>query len=238
MKTIPQSGEVRPGDVINVVGAAGPMGVMHVVRNACSGVPGLRIFAGDLDEERLAALTRIAAPLAKDNSVAFSTYNPKAGVPGETASYTIVMVPAPGLAATAVNQSAEDGIINIFAGIPADVSVDIDLNAYIEKRLYFIGTSGSTLDDMKRVLAKVESRALNTNLSVAAVCGLDGAMAGMRAIEERRISGKIIVYPSCHGLDLVRLEEMGERLPGVAKLLDQGMWTGAAEKALVAVCWG
>jgi len=238
MKTIPQSGEVRPDDTINVIGAAGPMGVMHVVRDICSGIPNLSVFAGDLDEERLAVLSRIAQPLAERNHVAFSTYNPRVGMPVGSPSYAIVMVPAPGLAAEAVSQSAEGGIINIFAGIPADVRVDIDLNAYIEKQLYFIGTSGSTLDDMKAMLAKAESGALDTNLSVAAVSGLEGALDGMRAIEERRISGKIIVYPSCRGLGLVRLDEMDERLPGVAKLLDRGMWTGAAERALLAVCGG
>jgi hypothetical protein len=88
------------------------------------------------------------------------------------------------------------------------------------------------------VLAKVESGALDTNLSVAAVCGLEGALDGMRAIEERRISGKIIVYPSCREFGLVKLEEMGERLPGVAKLLNRGVWTGEAERALLAVCGG
>jgi len=238
MRTIPQSGEIRPGDMINVIGAAGPMGVMHVVRDACSGIPDLSILAGDLDGVRLAALSRIAEPLARDNCVNFSTYNPKAGAPGCPPSYTIVMVPAPGLVAEAVSQSGEGGIINIFAGIPADVYVDINLNVYIEKRLYLIGTSGSTLDDMKAVLAKVERGALDTNLSVAAVCGLDGALDGMRAIEERRISGKIIVYPSCHDLGLVGLDEMDERLPNVAKLLDRGMWTGEAERALLAVCGG
>ncbi len=238
MKAIPQSGEIRSGDIINVIGAAGPMGVMHVVRDVCSGIPGLSIHAGDLDEERLAALSRIAEPLAKGNCVAFSTYNPNAAGPSGPPSYTIVMVPAPGLVAEAVDQSGEGGVINIFAGIPADVHVGIELNAYIEKRLYFIGTSGSTLDDMKTVLVKVESGALDTNLSVAAVCGLEGALDGMKAIEERRISGKIIVYPSCRELGLVKLEEMGERLPGVAKLLNRGVWTGEAERALLAVCGG
>lgn len=159
-------------------------------------------------------------------------------MPNGPPSYTIVMVPAPGLVAEAVRQSGSGGIINIFAGIPADVHVEIDLNAYIEKGLYFIGTSGSTLDDMKAVLAKVERLALDTNLSVAAVCGLEGALDGMRAIEERRISGKIIAYPPCRGLGLIRLDEMGERLPEVAKLLDRGMWTREAESALLTMYEG
>ena len=82
------------------------------------------------------------------------------------------MAPVPALVAQAVQAAAPGGIINIFAGIPADKTAELDLDAYIEKQLYFIGTSGSTLDDMKQVLAKVVSRQLDTNLSVAAVSGL------------------------------------------------------------------
>jgi len=233
MKTIPHSGEVRSGDMLNVVGAAGPMGVMHVVRDVCTGLPNLTILAGDLDGERLAALSRIALPLAAKNGISFATYDARGDVRHGSPSYTLVMVPLPGLVAEAVNHSADHGIINIFAGIPTDVHVEIDLNAYIERKLYFIGTSGSTLEDMRAVLAKVEGGALDTNLSVAAVCDLDGALDGMRAIEQRRVSGKIMVYPSCRGLGLVRLGEMGERLPDVAKLLDRGMWTREAEQALL-----
>ena len=64
------------------------------------------------------------------------------------------MAPVPALVAQAVKDAAPRAIINIFAGIPADKTAEIDLDAYIEKQLYFIGTSGSTLDDMKAVLAK------------------------------------------------------------------------------------
>jgi hypothetical protein len=48
---------------------------------------------------------------------------------------------------------------------------------------------------MKIVLKKTESGKLDTNLSVAAVSGLDGAIEGIRAVENHSIPGKIIVYP-------------------------------------------
>jgi hypothetical protein len=108
----------------------------------------------------------------------------------------------------------------------------VDLDAYIGKQLYFIGTSGSVLDDMKAVLAKLEDGRLDTNLSVAAISGLDGAIEGIQAIEERAVAGKVIVYPWCRGLGLVRLEELGARLPQVAGALDNGRWTRKAEMKL------
>ncbi|MHC4602719.1 MAG: hypothetical protein ACYS6W_05235 [Planctomycetota bacterium] len=144
------------------------------------------------------------------------------------------MVPVPDLVAAWVHSAAERGIINIFAGIAATITGKIDLDAYIEKRLYFIGTSGSTLDDMKRMLEKAESGKLDTNVSVAAISGLEGATEGIRAVENRSIAGKIIVYPRCRGLGLVRLEELNVKMPEVAECLNNGLWSNAAEKTLLA----
>lgn len=233
MKYIPKTGEIRHGDRINVVGAGGPMGMMHVIRNICQGIGGVSVFAGDVDDNRLAALTKIAGPLAQKNDIEYTTYHAGDGQTPEDCTYTVLMAPVPELVAAAVRDSGPRGIVNIFAGIPATVTGEIDLDAYIEKRLYFIGTSGSTLDDMKRMLEKVESGRLDTNVSVAAVSGLDGAVEGIRAVENRSIAGKIMVYPACKGLGLTRLEELAGKMPEVAAALRDGLWTTQAEKKLL-----
>ncbi|MCK4999496.1 MAG: alcohol dehydrogenase catalytic domain-containing protein [Anaerohalosphaera sp.] len=234
MEYIPHNGEIRQGDVIDVVGAAGPMGVMHVIRNICQGVKDVTVLAGDLDTERIAALDRITIPIAAKHDVAYRSYNPSKNPPTEPVDYVAIMVPVPQLVAAAVTSAAPKGVINIFAGIPANVSAAIDLNAYIEKQLYFIGTSGSVLDDMKAVLAKVESYSLETDISVAAICGLAASIEGIRAVENRLIPGKILVYPSSVDLPLITLDKLGEHLPEVAAKLKDGLWNIEAEKALLA----
>jgi len=236
MEIIPGTDEIRPGDKINIIGAGGPMGMMHVIRNICQGVEGVSVFGSDVDDGRLAALTKIAGPLAENNGVEYKTCNPTRQDSPETFDYTALMAPIPALVAAAVQSSAERGLINIFAGIPATVTGEIDLDAYIEKQLYFIGTSGSTLDDMKLMLSKVESGRLDTNLSVAAISGLEGATDGIRAVENRSIAGKIIVYPACRDLGLVTLEELAEKMPDVAECLKHGLWTRQAEKKLLENC--
>jgi threonine dehydrogenase-like Zn-dependent dehydrogenase len=233
MEIIPETDEIRPGDKINVVGAGGPMGMMHVIRNICQSVEDISVFGSDVDDGRLAALTKIAAPLAEKNGVQYKPYNPTKEKSSETFDYTAIMAPIPALVAAAVHDSAERGLINIFAGIPATVTGEIDLDAYIEKQLYFIGTSGSTLEDMKLMLAKAESGRLDTNLSVAAISGFEGATAGIRAVENRSIAGKIIVYPACRDLGLVTLKEMLEKMPDVAECLNDGLWTKQAEEKLL-----
>jgi L-sorbose 1-phosphate reductase len=217
LATIPATAEIRPNDKINIIGAAGPMGTMHVIRDLCQGVPGVKVYAGDLSDERLAMLKKLAEPLAAKNNLTLKFYNPSKDKLTEKFNYIVLMAPVPALVVQAVKDAAPKAIINIFAGIAADKTAEVDLDAYIEKQCYFIGTSGSTLDDMKAVLKKVVSRQLDTNLSVAAISGLDGAIDGIHAVEKNTMPGKIIVYPSVKGL----------------KLTPVPRWTAEAEKELL-----
>lgn len=233
MQHIPATGEIRKGDKINVIGAGGPMGVMHVIRNICQGVEDVAVYAGDLDAERLGMLSNIAKPIAEKNNVEYISYDPSKGGLDMLFEYSALMVPVPSLVSEAVDTSAVSGVINIFAGIPAGVRAMIDLDSYITKHLYFIGTSGSVLSDMKTVLAKVEQGQLDTDISVAAICGLKASVEGIRAVENRLIPGKIIVYPDAKGLPLLTLDKLSAELPEVAEKLCDGVWTKDAEDALL-----
>jgi L-sorbose 1-phosphate reductase len=235
MRHIPGNGEIRPGDCINIIGAAGPMGVMHVIRNICQGEKGVSIFAGDLDQQRLAQLDRIAGLLTRTNKVHYESYNPNRTQPEKAFDYVVLMAPVAPLVAASVKTVAAHAIINIFAGIPAAVVQELDLQCYLEKHLYFIGTSGSVLEDMKTVLRKVETGRLDSNLSVAAISGLDGAIEGLRAVEKQAVPGKIIVYPACRGLGLIPLDRLDEYLPEVAALTPGGLWNRQAEDKLLEV---
>ena len=223
---IPATAEIRPNDKINIIGAAGPMGTMHVIRDLCQGIPGVTVFAGDLSNERLAMLRSLAEPLAAKNKLTLRCYNPQQDAMTEAFNYIVLMAPVPALVEKAIPAAAPRGLINIFAGIPADKTATLDLDAYLAKQLYFIGTSGSTLDDLKLVLRKVVSRQLDTNLSVAAVTGLDGAIDGIRAVEKNTMPGKIMVYPSLKGLKLTALPELSPAVP-------LGHWTKSAEETLL-----
>ena len=233
MDHIPKTAEIRAGDKINVIGAAGPMGIMHVVRNLSQGIEGVKVYGGDLDDERLKRLKVIAAPVVQKNNVDFVSYNPVKNKIDELFDYTVIMAPIPKRVASSVVNSAKSGIINIFAGIPATVNAEIELDSYIEKQLYFVGTSGSTLEDMETVLRKVEAGLLDTNISVGAICGLKGAIEGIRAVENQKITGKIIVYPACEELDLIELENLKKNMPEIFNSLNDGLWNKAAEDNLL-----
>ncbi len=236
MRLLPESGEIRPGDAVNIIGAGGPLGTMHVIRSICLGRPRVAVFGGDLDSTRLARLAAIATPLAQSTGASFTPYDPRQSSPRNEYDYQTVMAPVPALAAEAVVTTSKGGIINVFAGIPIEVTVPMNLDQYIEKGLYLIGTSGSNTGDMRAVLDRVQTGRLNTNLSLAAVAGLDGAIEGLQAVQANRVAGKIVVFPSCRGLGLEELGGLASRFPEVAALLDSGVWTAAAERALLRRC--
>ena len=85
---------------------------------------------------------------------------------------------------------------------------------------------------------KVRTGRLETGRSVDAISGMAGAIDGIAAIENRTLSGKIVVYPSCHALGLVPLSELPRLLPKVAAKLDAGQWGKAAEEELLATAAG
>ncbi|MGD0018829.1 MAG: alcohol dehydrogenase catalytic domain-containing protein [Candidatus Limnocylindrales bacterium] len=232
---IPADGEVRPGDRVAVIGAAGPMGLMHVVRAASAGGQDLSITAIDIDDARLEHLGRAAGPIARSRGVELEVVNSRTSEVAPGFSYVALMVPAPPLVGQAVALAGSRCRINVFAGFATGTRAEIDLNRYIALHCYFLGTSGSGIPDMKAVLHKLESGELDTNISLDAVAGFEGVADALAAVEGRTAAGKIMVYPSLPDLGLVRLSELAERFPSVAAKLKDGRWTKAAEQELLAV---
>ena len=96
-----------------------------------------------------------------------------------------------------------------------------------------VGTSGSAPEDLTETLHATETGRLNTNLSVAAVGGIEAFREGIEATQSGRYPGKIVCYPRIH-MALAGLPELAERAPNVAaKLGSSGEWTVAAERELL-----
>ena len=232
-KVIPPTGEIRANDTICVTGAGGPMGQMHVIRDLCAGLPGVVMTAVDFDDARLANLMVKARPMAVANRATLGAVNPKNETLKGPFTYQVVMAPIGALVVDAIKNSAAGSLINIFAGIPANVKHELDLDTYIKNRCYMFGTSGSTIRDMKIVLGKVVAGQLDTNSSVDAVSGMAGALEGLAAVENRTLAGKIVIYPALHELGLVPLNTLAKEFPSVAAKLDHGNWSQAAEQELL-----
>ncbi|MDO5067551.1 MAG: alcohol dehydrogenase catalytic domain-containing protein [Propionibacteriaceae bacterium] len=231
---IPATGELREGDKVAIIGAAGPMGQMHTMRAVTSGVPGITVDGTDLSDERLAGLAAVVGPVAEQKGVPLHIIN--TGSTPLRPGYTHIscMVPVPALVAQAVDLAAEGAILNAFAGIPAGTYGEFDLQGIVERRIFMLGTSGSDVSDMRTVLRKIEEGIIDTTISLDAVTGMAGFADAIGSVINRTSGGKIMVFPMLHDLELTRLVDMETKLPHVAAKLKDGRWTKEAEEALLA----
>ena len=231
---IPATGELRTGDKVAIIGAAGPMGQMHTMRAVTSGVPGVTVTGTDVSDDRLEHLRGVVGPVAEAREVPLKIVNTSAAPlkPGYT--HLSCMVPVPALVSQAVDLAGEGAIVNAFAGIPAGTFGDFDLQGIIERRVFMLGTSGSDVSDMRTVLRKIEDGVIDTTISLDAITGMAGFADAIGSVINRTSGGKIMVFPSLHDLGLIRLSELETRLPHVAAKLRNGRWTKEAEEALLA----
>jgi len=145
------------------------------------------------------------------------------------------MAPSVPAIEAAMDLLADDGVMNVFAGLPRGTMAMFDINAIVQRGVRFTGTSGSSIEDLHRMLFLTESHALSTNRSVAAIAGLEGVPDGLRDVAEGRFPGKVVIFPNLSKpLPLTTLEELKDVLPSVAAKLDEnGNWTIAAEEELL-----
>jgi hypothetical protein len=235
---VPASGELRPGESVGIIGAAGPMGFMHVIRALTAGQPGVSVAAVDIDEERLAHLASVAAPLAEARGLAFTATDSTSREPAGGYTRIACLVPVPALAAGTVDLAAEGAIIDFFAGFAIGTTAPLDLDRMFAKRIYIVGTSGSMISDMKAVLRRLEEGKLDTNISVYAVSGMQGVADALEAVRARTSGGKIVIYPQLTQMGMVTLADLPTELPEVAAALDDGRWTKAAEEVLLQTAGG
>ncbi len=240
--------EPPPGGVFWVVGGGGPMGHMHVQRALQRGAQSpCRVIVSDLRADRLGIVQSRLGPLARRQGIDLvclvePDFTPQAFqarmaelTGNRGVDYVIVLAPVAQAVARALGFLAPGGVLNVFAGLARGTLATLDLNAVRDERQWRLsGSSGSTITDLRRVLAKSSSRDLSAEQSVAAVSGLEGALAGLQGVAEQRFPGKVVIYPQAVNLPLTTLEEMPQAMPAVAARLAEGLvWTNGAEEALL-----
>ncbi|HEY3298982.1 MAG TPA: zinc-binding dehydrogenase, partial [Armatimonadota bacterium] len=238
--------ELRNGGTAWFIGGAGPMGKMHVqLAMETAGGPS-KILVTDVGAERLESATRRFAPLAASKGITFQAVNPNEmstedfnkivdGLTDEQGfDDIVVMAPVGAIIANWVKYLAEEGLMNIFAGVPIGTIADIDLTDVYMNQIRFVGSSGSRLSDMQDTLKAAESGQLSSGTALAAIGGIEASWDGMLAVKELKYTGKAVIYPQIKGLELLSLAELKDRLPKVyAKLTNGEFWNNEAEAELL-----
>lgn len=240
-----QRGDLQPGGAAIFFGAGGPMGQMHVQRSLEIKQGPRRVVVTDLDRSRLDHIENRFSGLAQAQGVELITLAPsqfesQAAMDARIRELApkgyddvVVLAPVARLIPGLVALAADNGFINIFAGLGIGSMADIQV-ADLCRGVKLIGSSGSRISDLRKVLGMVEAKQLNTNLSVAAIGGLKSAREGLEGVSNARFPGKTVIYPQIPDLPLMALEDVPANLPELKDKLDpRGAWTKEAEEALL-----
>jgi threonine dehydrogenase-like Zn-dependent dehydrogenase len=233
--------EIKGGGTAWFIGAAGPMGQMHVQRALSLPHPPARLVTTDRNAERIAAMRARYAPLAAARGVEFISYNVKDdGMPAMTQiaphgfDDIVVMVPDIASIEEAFPLLAEDGVLNVFAGVARGTMATLDISLVATRNVRIVGTSGSSIKDMVTTRDLMEQDRLDTGASLAAIGGLETFREGLEGVKTGRFPGKTVIFPQIEGLPLTALADLKTVRPGVyAKLKDGQFWTREAEDELL-----
>jgi threonine dehydrogenase-like Zn-dependent dehydrogenase len=236
--------ELRPGGIAWFIGAAGPMGQMHVQRALQLEAPPRKIIAADPSAERTAYALARWRSLADRRGVELVTLDPTAypnaaaylarvteEAEGQSCDDIIVLAPIPDLVAQAATQAAPGCVVNIFAGIPVGNESELDLSGVYLRGVRYIGSSGSRIEDLQAVLEKARTGRLDANRSLGVIGGIAQALDAVQRVARGETPAKTVLFPSVPDFPLAALEELGQTDPGVVELLTDGaVWTRAAEE--------
>ena len=240
--------ELLAGGTAVFIGAAGPMGQMHLERALRMPNGPARLVGVDLDPDRMAAARVRLEPIATASGRELVLRVPGAGeslasiVAAETggrgADDVVVTAPSSVAVTDGASLMAPDGMLVLFAGLPVGTRASLDLSPVFMHGAQYTGTSGSRIGDQERVVEKTLAGQLSPGRALAAVGGIDAARDGLQAMIDGRFPGKIVIFPQLRGLPLTSLDELAaDDAELTASLGEGGTWTREAEAILFARYW-
>jgi len=215
-------------------GGAGAMGQMHTQLALEMDNGPRKVVVTDMDDNRLEKLKLHLKGKADDKGIEFITLNPK-NFENENDFNAklyelseggfediIMLVPVPAVLAGAAKMLGEDGLMNIFAGIPAGKSAIVNMGKIVSQGQRFIGSSGSSMDDIRHTLELTESGKLAPVYALAAVGGMNSLKEGMQALIDAKFAGKTVVFPHAVELPLTAVVDIESICEGSASTLENG----------------
>ena len=238
--------KLKKGGSCWLVGGAGAMGQMHTQLAVESPEGPSRILMTDMDDVRIKHVCELLSDKIKERKIEFKTLNPKAfpspaAFEAEVAKFAektdgfddiVMLVPV----IPVVNSSApflrKDGLMNIFAGIPAGKEGLINVKRIAEDGARYIGSSGSLTAHLRHTLKLVEEGKLNPGTALAAIGGMKDLKKGLEAVADAKFPGKTVIFPHCD-FPITPVEKISELSPDLAETLSRdGSYTMETENLL------
>jgi L-sorbose 1-phosphate reductase len=241
--------DYHPEDrAVLMLGGAGPMGQMHVERaismKRAGKAPALEVvMVTDISDDRLSTVRRRYEKRAAAQGLRLSCVNVAqtalddamrlAGV--ESFEYVVALAPVEKAVMEARRKLRKYGVLNVFAGFPRGAGA-LNMGDLHYDQQTVTGNSGSTLEDMKRVLQLSQEGTIDTNYSTGAVGGLRAGKEALRDVAAAKSSNKIVLYNQIPDLPLTQVEDMPKRVRFTGPVREQvaeGIWTAQAEREMM-----
>ena len=144
--------KVKKGGTCWLPGGAGAMGQMHTQLAVENPEGPARILVTDMDSSRIANVERLLAETIAERGIEFKAVNPSSLSKEEFDALLrefapegfddiIMLVPVVPVLAHAANYLGEDGLMNIFAGIPAGVEGMFSIDGMVNRGCRYIAVS-------------------------------------------------------------------------------------------------
>lgn len=239
----PSRSEFTNGGTALILGSGGPMGRMNLQRSLEVQPGPAVVVAAERNPNRFPVLEPTFQPMAEQASRDLIVINPR----GNPEKYEremerirdkggfddirlMVVVPEdlPGM----LEYAAENCVVDIFAGHKRGTTAAISADKICgPSQVRLIGHSGLKHADEIEVLNKVRAGSLTLERTAAAVGGMLQIPDAIRALENSRFPGKILIFPHVLSFPLTGIPELRETAPEVyAALGEAETWTREAEQ--------
>lgn len=237
---------VKKGGTCWLPGGAGAMGQMHTQLAVESSDGPSRILVSDMDNVRIENVKRQLADKIKERRIEFKAINPTdfaspkefnqavRDFAPEGFDDIIMLVPVIPVLNGSAGFLKADGLMNIFAGIPAGKEGELNIKGIASQGIRFIGSSGSKTEHLRQTLKLAESGQLRPVTALAAIGGMEVLKDGLEAVANAKFPGKTVIFPNCKDMPLTPISNICELADGIENTLDaNGYYTLATEKKLL-----
>jgi threonine dehydrogenase-like Zn-dependent dehydrogenase len=236
---------VKKGGTCWLPGGAGAMGQMHTQLAVESPEGPSRILVTDMDNARIENVKQLLADKIKERNIEFKAMNP-ADFDGpadfdkavrefapEGFDDIIMLVPVIPVLNASAKHLGRNGVMNIFAGIPAGKEGSLNIKDIARGGIRYIGSSGSRTEHLRQTLELAESGTLNPVTALAAIGGMKVLKKGLQAVIDAEFPGKTVIFPNCEDMPLTPVQD----IPGLGENLDEtlsadGFYTKKTEEKL------
>jgi len=226
-------------------GGAGAMGQMHTQMSVEASDGPSRILVSDMDDARIENVRNLLADTIAKRGIEFKTVNPGKISPEEFEKIledfapegfddVIMLVPVVPVLNGSAKTLGKDGLMNIFAGIPAGKEGEMNVKAIANNGVRYIGSSGSKTAHLRYTLDRAEAGDLQPVTALAAVGGMKSLKEGLQAVIDAKFPGKTVIFPNCPDMPLTPIDNISDLADGIDSTLDKsGFYTLDTEKELL-----